>query len=182
MTRKSIFVALAAAGLGGCAMSEDAGGRAAMAQPGATATLVSASGTPMGTATLSPVAGGVRILLAGEGLPPGPHGVHVHTTGQCNPPDFASAGPHWNPADRQHGTNNPAGPHSGDLPNVTVGADGRGTLDFVMPGVTLTGGSAPLLDPDGAALVVHATADDYRTDPSGNSGGRIACGVITAAR
>jgi Cu-Zn family superoxide dismutase len=117
----------------------------------------------------------VRVDVAAEGLPPGTHGIHVHTTGRCEAPAFASAGPHWNPTARQHGRKNPEGAHHGDLPNISIGADGRGTLQFTLADAEF----AQLFDADGAALVVHAAADDERTDPSGNSGGRIACGVIS---
>jgi Cu-Zn family superoxide dismutase len=118
----------------------------------------------------------VRIEAAG--LRPGTYGAHVHAVGRCDPPDFASAGPHWNPTGQQHGSQNPQGAHKGDLPNLMVGADGRGSVELVIPGVSLRGSRAPMLDADGAALVVHERADDYRTDPTGNSGGRIACGVF----
>jgi Cu-Zn family superoxide dismutase len=97
-------------------------------------------------------------------------------TGKCDPPDFASAGGHWNPTGHQHGMKNPAGPHAGDMPNLDVGSDGRGHLVFTLPGGTYEG----LMDEDGAAIVVHAKPDDLTTDPSGNSGGRIACGVFGA--
>jgi Cu-Zn family superoxide dismutase len=100
----------------------------------------------------------------------------VHTTGLCDAPDFTTAGPHWNPTAMKHGTMNPQGPHEGDLPNLIVGTDGRGTLGITIPGATMAG----LFDTDGSALVVHAGADDLMTDPSGNSGGRIACGVLVA--
>ena len=109
-------------------------------------------------------------------VPPGAHGAHVHTVGRCDPLGFESAGGHWNPTGAKHGANNPAGPHLGDLPNMTVGADGRGTVSFTVPGATMDG----LLDADGATMMVHANADDLVTDPSGNSGGRIACGVFQA--
>jgi Cu-Zn family superoxide dismutase len=111
-------------------------------------------------------------------MPSGTYAAHVHTTGACNPPDFTSAGPHWNPTGAQHGKDNPAGMHKGDLPNLIVGANGRGSLEFVIAATTLTGGPDALLDADGAALVVHAQADDYRSDPAGNAGARIACGVL----
>ena len=112
------------------------------------------------------------------GLSPGAHGVHLHTTGSCTAPDFASAGAHLNPGGHQHGTSNPAGPHLGDLPNITVGSAGTGTVSATLSG-TREDVLARLFDADGTAVVVHANADDYRTDPSGNSGGRIACGVLT---
>jgi Cu-Zn family superoxide dismutase len=108
----------------------------------------------------------------------GTYAAHVHTVGACTAPDFTSAGPHWNPTGAQHGRNNPAGMHKGDLPNLSVGTDGRGSLEFLIAGAALRGGAAPLLDADGAAVVIHAQADDYRTDPAGNAGARIACGVL----
>jgi Cu-Zn family superoxide dismutase len=97
--------------------------------------------------------------------------------GRCDAPDFTSAGGHWNPTQKKHGTMNPQGPHQGDLPNLVIGSDGRGTIGAVIPGATLAG----LLDADGAAMVIHAGPDDLMTDPSGNSGGRIACGVFQAS-
>lgn len=142
----------------------------------ASAALADSAGRPVGRATVREVTGGLRVTLDVRGLPAGTHGAHLHTIGACTPPDFASAGPHWNPANTKHGSMNPMGPHAGDLPNLIVGRDGRGTLGVVLAGATLDG----LLDADGGAMVVHATADDLMTDPSGNSGGRIACGVLSA--
>jgi Cu-Zn family superoxide dismutase len=142
----------------------------------ATAMLVTASGTPAGRATATDVAGGVRFTVDAQALPPGTHGVHVHTTGRCDAPGFESAGGHWNPTTMKHGAMNPQGPHQGDLPNMEVGTDGRGTIAAVIPGATVAG----MLDADGAAMMVHAGMDDLKTDPSGNSGGRIACGVFAA--
>jgi Cu-Zn family superoxide dismutase len=173
---------VATTALGGCMMdmpqkSGGASGRA-MAPP-ASATLTSAAGVVMGTATLTPAGDGMRLVVDASGAPPGVHGIHIHTVGRCEGPDFTSAGPHWNPTAMKHGTNAPGGPHMGDLPNITIGADGSGHLDTRVKGM-LSGGATPLLDADGAAVVLHASADDYMTDPSGNSGGRIACGVINA--
>jgi len=139
--------------------------------------LVGASGQVLGQVRMWETPGGVTFRIGAAGLPHGIHGVHVHGVGRCEGPGFASAGPHWNPAGRKHGFNAPAGPHAGDLPNVTVAANG-----VLAEAVTLPGASfASLLDGDGAALVIHAKADDYATDPSGNSGDRIACAVITVA-
>ena len=135
------------------------------------------SGGVVGEATVRSRSAGLRVLLQAQGLTPGPHGVHVHAVGKCEAPGFTGAGGHWNPTGKQHGKDNPAGMHQGDLPNMTVGSDGRGSIEFMIDGASL----AELLDADGAAVVVHATADDYKTDPSGNSGGRIACGVLTAS-
>lgn len=124
-------------------------------------------GSAAGSASLT----GNMLTIDANGLSPGVHGLHLHAVGRCDGPDFASAGPHWNPTNRKHGRANPEGPHLGDLPNLVVGADGRGTATLaVEPG---------LVDADGAALVVHALPDDDRTDPSGNSGARIACAAFT---
>ncbi|WP_298673532.1 superoxide dismutase family protein [uncultured Sphingomonas sp.] len=142
----------------------------------AVAMLKSATGADVGRATATEVAGGLRVTVDARGLPPGTHGAHVHTTGRCDPPDFASAGGHWNPTGMKHGSMNPQGPHEGDLPNLVIDTGGRGTVALTIPGATMAG----LLDADGAALVIHASADDLMTDPAGNSGARIACGVFHA--
>ena len=141
---------------------------------GAPMPLLNATGQSIGTVRAWQTAGGVSFRISASGLPHGLHGVHVHAVGRCDPPDFKSAGAHWNPVGRQHGMNNPAGPHAGDLPNVEVAANGVLTATLTLPNASMTS----LLDADGAALVVHASADDYKTDPSGNSGARIACAVI----
>lgn len=147
--------------------------------PGAaTASLQDAAGRTVGTATLIQVGDAVRILMEVRSLPPGPKAVHIHAVGRCQPPDFASAGGHFDPTGREHGLLNPRGPHAGDLASVTVGADGQGRLETTTEMVSLLPGPTSLLDPDGSALVVHARGDDFRTDPTGDSGDRIACGVI----
>lgn len=105
--------------------------------------------------------------------------VSIYTIGRCDTPGFTSAGPHWNPTGKMHGRDAPNGPHMGDLPNLIAGTDGNGRLEATIPGARLEGGATPLLDADGAAIVIHATADDCRTDPSGNSGARIACGAFS---
>lgn len=142
----------------------------------AVATLQTAQGAAAGSATASSADGGVQIALNVEGLPPGPHGAHVHMTGRCDAPTFESAGGHWNPTNADHGLEAPPGQHAGDMPNLTVGPDGRGTLEYTLQGGSFEG----LLEGDGSALVIHAGADDQRTDPSGDSGDRIACGVFQA--
>ena len=119
----------------------------------------------------------VRVAVAATRIPAGVHGVHLHAVGRCEGPQFTSAGPHLNPTSRQHGFRNPAGPHLGDMPNMTVAASGQGTLEATVAG-SLTPGVAPIFDADGTSLVIHAGADDYVTDPAGNSGARIACAVI----
>jgi Cu-Zn family superoxide dismutase len=158
----------------GCGGGQESRGAA----PTASAELMDASGRDVGTAHFSEDGDGVRILLEVHGLTQGQKGVHIHETGICEPPDFKSAGAHFNPAGKQHGTDNPQGPHAGDLPNVEVEQDGTGRLDATTNRVTLGEGTTSLFDADGSALVIHANADDYKTDPSGNSGDRIACGVI----
>lgn len=141
---------------------------------GAHASLADATGASRGSASFVDTTSGLEVRITAQGLPGGTHGVHLHAVGRCDGPDFQSAGSHWNPAMKQHGRDNPQGAHAGDLPNLVIGADGRGMVRFIVPQASLSG----LLDADGAAVVIHANADDYRTDPSGNSGGRIACGVI----
>ncbi len=151
------------------------------ALPSATATLLASDGSARGSATVTESSDGLHVTVRASGLTPGQHAVHVHTTGSCTPPDFASAGGHWNPTGRHHGKDNPAGMHMGDMPNMLVGADGKGEMDYVIAGGMLRGGATPLLDADGAAIVIHAQADDNMSDPAGNAGGRVACGVLTAS-
>lgn len=146
----------------------------------ASATLASADGAARGEATATATPEGLRVSISAVGLPEGEHGAHIHMTGKCEGPAFESAGGHWNPTNREHGAENPQGAHAGDMPNLTVGADGSGTLQYLIPGAVMSGGGVALLDADGAALVIHADPDDMLTDPSGNSGGRIACGVFAA--
>lgn len=138
------------------------------------AMLRTATGAEAGRATATEVAGGVRFTIDAKGLPAGTHGAHIHTTGACDAPGFTTAGGHWNPTGAKHGAMNPQGPHEGDLPNLVIGSDGRGTLGATIPAATMAG----LMDTDGAAIVIHAGPDDLMTDPAGNSGGRIACGVF----
>ncbi|HWT12586.1 MAG TPA: superoxide dismutase family protein [Allosphingosinicella sp.] len=139
-----------------------------------TAELRDAAGQIVGTASATQDGSTVMVRIEGTALPPGYHGTHIHTTGTCTPPDFESAGPHWNPTRVEHGSLNRAGKHKGDLPNLQIRPNGRGVLQYEIPGARL----AAIDDADGAALVVHAQPDDHRTDPSGNSGARIACGVF----
>jgi Cu-Zn family superoxide dismutase len=124
---------------------------------------------------------GVRVLLDVKNLPPGIKAVHIHEVGRCEAPSFASAGGHFNPTNAQHGFDNPRGPHAGDLPNITVDADGQGHLEYTDPLVNLRTGPASLLESRGTALVLHEKEDDNRTNPAGDSGARIACGVVTRA-
>lgn len=169
MRRVIIFTAL----LAGCAtMSPPTGG------DGAAASLAEPGGRVVGQASLTQESGGVRVRIAVEGLAAGSYGAHLHRTGRCEGPSFDSAGAHWNPTGQQHGFRNPSGRHRGDLPNLVVRPNGRGTLDFTIRAAQLRG-EAAIVDADGAAVMIHAQPDDYRTDPSGNSGPRIACGVLS---
>ena len=172
---------VAAAGVALTDNGQVAGANARPALPtsgGATAQLRTADGKDVGTVTASADQRGTTFTVDARMMPVGVKGIHVHSVGKCEGPAFTSAGPHWNPTAMQHGKDNPAGPHRGDLPNLDIGQGGTGTVTFTVPGATI-GGADGLLDSDGAAFVVHAKADDYKTDPSGNSGDRIACGVFT---
>ena len=156
------------------------GGVFLVAQASDQVTLRGAGGTTVGTATLKPNGTtGVAFELSFNGLPPGEHAVHLHQTPTCDPPSFESAGPHLNPTGKQHGLQNPAGPHAGDMNNVKVAADGTAKTTVVNTRVTL-GTGAESLSSRGAALVIHAKQDDMKSDPAGNAGERIACGVIPA--
>ena len=176
-TRGVAAVAMAGilAGCGAAMQTQGAAQPRAFNQP-----IYDASGQAVGQLTLAQSGrDSVRVTVEATRLPAGTHGTHLHTTGRCDPPGFTTAGGHLNPAARQHGMRNPRGPHLGDLPNLVVGADGTGRMEATVAG-SLNPGTAPLFDADGTALVVHAAADDMVTDPSGNSGARIACTVVAA--
>lgn len=143
----------------------------------AAATLRAANGLPVGTALLTAAGDKVNLTIAVATLPAGHHGIHLHMIGRCDTPDFASAGGHLNPSARQHGSQNPAGSHLGDLPNISIDNQGKGALNIEL-GTTRETALSALFDSDGSAIVIHALADDYKTDPTGNSGARIACGVL----
>ncbi|MGH2607934.1 MAG: superoxide dismutase family protein [Tepidiformaceae bacterium] len=148
-----------------------------------TATLVDTTGTAIGTVQLHQDAGGVVLVrLDAAGLPTGAHGMHIHAVGRCEGPAFASAGGHFNPSGHKHGLNNPDGPHEGDLTQIGESFTGTGTVMVTTNRISLTAGPNFIGDADGSALVVHAAADDQMTDPTGNSGGRIACAVLAAAQ
>ena len=181
MNKSLTCAAAALIALGACARDDRAVEPASSEAPAAIA-LQDPGGRQLANGSVIEESGGVRVRVEAAGLVSGTYAVHLHQTGLCAPPDFQSAGPHWNPTGRQHGRLNPMGPHLGDLPNLNVGADGAGSVEFVVPGASLGRGSRGLSDEDGTALVVHAGPDDYRTDPSGNSGARLACGVIAAPR
>jgi Cu-Zn family superoxide dismutase len=135
-------------------------------------------GSSVGTAELSPAAKGVSIKLNLMNLPPGMHGIHVHAVAKCEGPAFTTAGGHLNPDMKHHGLDNPDGPHAGDMPNVTVAADGTAKATIVAPGVTMGDDPHSIFTGGGTALVIHASMDDEKTDPAGSAGARIACGTI----
>lgn len=144
----------------------------------ATAQLRNADGDEVGTATLTEGDQGVEIQLEAKDLKPGKHGFHIHETGTCQPPDFKSAGGHFNPEGKEHGKKNPQGSHVGDLPNLEIQSDGTGKLTTTAEGATLGKGKNSLLKKGGTALVIHADPDDMKTDPAGDAGDRIACGEV----
>ncbi len=143
------------------------------------AKVFSAKEAKVGTVSLTQAGENVAMSLTVDGLPTGTYGMHIHETGKCEGPDYKSAGAHWNPAAKQHGAQNPSGPHGGDLENLVATNAQASRLERQLTGIKLTG-EGGLMDADGAAFIVHALPDDMKTDPSGNSGDRIICGVFKA--
>jgi Cu-Zn family superoxide dismutase len=149
----------------------------------AVAQLLNPEGRKIGIATLSQGAEGVTLVVHVRGLAPGPHALHLHAVGKAEPPEFKSAGPHFNPFGKQHGLKNPHGPHAGDLPNLMVGPDSAGAAVVKASLVILGQGLNSLFDADGSAVVIHEKADDDNvqadsTNTAGNAGKRVACGVV----
>lgn len=174
-TRTNVTVMAALAVLGACTTMSDV-----TSEQVGQATLSSADGTLAGTARLMNSPDGLSVVVSVTGMAPGMHGFHLHTTGRCEAPDFTSAGGHLNPFSKKHGTRDPMGPHLGDMQNLEVGATGTATATVDLPGER-AGALQEIFDADGTAVIIHAGADDYITDPSGDAGGRIACGVLSPA-
>lgn len=154
---------------------------AASVAPPAAFPLVGPDGNSLGSVGVSEGPNGVTLQIDAVGLAEGIHGIHLHENGLCEGPKFESAGAHWNPAGKQHGRDNPLGFHLGDLTNFEVLASGNGSANLTVAGATLAGANA-FDDAGGTSLVIHANADDYKTDPTGASGDRIACAVLAAPR
>ena len=144
----------------------------------ANAALFDTSGTRVGVASFSEGDGSTQMGVSVTGLEPGEHGMHIHENGTCTPPSFESAGGHFNPTSQQHGLLNPQGPHAGDMPNLVVEADGSADTTIAVSASLLAEGAGSMMGTEKRAFVIHADPDDQKTDPSGNSGTRVVCGVI----
>ena len=157
-----------------------AGAANAAGPKSAHADIKNAQGAKIGTAKFTSTGSGVKVSVKVSQLPPGEHGIHIHNVGKCEAPAFTTAGGHFNPTSAHHGVNNTQDPHPhlGDLANLTVGHNGKASANFTVSGATLEDGPNSLFHDGGTSLVIHAKADDLKSDPSGNSGDRIACGVL----
>ncbi|NNC72598.1 MAG: superoxide dismutase family protein [Sphingomonadaceae bacterium] len=174
------FTIIAAAGaLAACATTPSSQPSADFTR--ASAALFDSGGTQSADADLMENDDGIGVTIRAYGLTPGVHAVHIHETGNCDAYDFSSAAGHWNPLDREHGRESPGGQHMGDMPNLVIGQAGEGLIELTIEGARVSGGRTALLDEDGAAVVIHALPDDYRSQPSGAAGERIACGVVEPA-
>lgn len=174
-------VAAAICFLSACASAEDANKPDNDLAPmiKATAPLLDANGAKRGTAILTENGGGLKLEVHAEGLASGTYGIHLHMVGKCEGPKFESAGSHWNPLSKHHGLENPLGAHQGDLPNIEAISGTPTDYTRTIEGATLSKGAMAVLDADGTSIVIHAKPDDYKTDPSGNSGDRVICGIFS---
>jgi Cu-Zn family superoxide dismutase len=172
---KPIFFLLALAACGGRTPGP---GGAPLPHLIATAAMTNQDSVRVGIVTFTSSDSGAWMGISVSGLSPGKHGLHIHETGSCQVPDFQSAGGHLNPSSKQHGLENPEGPHAGDLPNLVIEPDGSADTSFAIDPALLREGAGSVFRAQGAALVIHADSDDQKTDPSGGSGDRVACGEI----
>ena len=176
--KRTVFLACLLLLTGSLAYAADGG-----SWKSAEAEIKDSRGQTVGSAVFTPTPQGVAVVVEVSRLAPGKHGIHVHAAGICEPPDFKTAGGHFNPHAKKHGLKGHEGGHPGDLPNLEVGPNEKGKLTATLPNATLgVGDAASLLGPNGSSIVIHAKAGDEMTDPSGNSGDRIACGVIIGKR
>jgi Cu-Zn family superoxide dismutase len=171
----AVLAAIAIAACGGQARGPEG---AKLPDITASASLVDTAAARVGVASFSEGDGSTQLGVSVTGLEPGEHGMHIHETGSCTPPSFESAGGHFNPASKQHGLLNPEGPHAGDMPNLVVEADGSADTTFTVSPSLLAQGPGSMIGTEKRAFVIHADPDDQKTDPSGNSGARVVCGVI----
>jgi superoxide dismutase, Cu-Zn family len=176
MSRFALIAAVSSFALAGCMTTGSASSM--QEHPGAHAQIQDARGQDVAIGEVGQEQGELYVGIDVSNLPPGRYAVHIHAVGRCDGPGFESAGPHWNPTGVRHGFHGDDGTHLGDLPTIAVNARRRGVVAMQIQNATLTGGPNALLDADGAAIVIHAGEDDYVSDPSGNSGARIACGVL----
>jgi superoxide dismutase, Cu-Zn family len=181
LANKSLVLTLAVtiALCGACSSAQRMGNSVSAA----TAVMSDLNGAPIGTAQLwQDRSGLVHVDIASLALPAGTHGIHFHSVAKCDggTTAFSTAGPHFNPLGKEHGLNNPAGPHAGDAPNIVIPANGVGRVSFTTDRVSLTPGTMSLFDADGSSIVVHANPDDQVSQPAGNSGPRVACGIVRA--
>lgn len=174
----TLIIAVLCWGAAGAQNQRPAGTAGTRPAPSASANLVDAEGRSVGQATFQQTPHGVLVKLDLKNATPGVHGVHIHDVGRCDRPSFESAGGHFNPTNRKHGFLNPQGPHAGDLPNIDVPSTTQHSVEYFLPDITLDAGPQTLIDSNGSSIVMHAHIDDYRTDPAGESGDRLACGSI----
>lgn len=175
----NVFICLLLVSAAATAQPSGPSSSSTKAEPKATAELKNTKGQSVGEVTMRETPEGVLLTIELQSVEPGVKAFHIHDAGRCEAPTFQSAGPHFNPNKQPHGLLAPAGAHAGDLPNIHVPASGTAAIEVLAPGVTLSPGDRSLLDANGSAVVLHAKADDYASDPAGNAGDRVACGVVT---
>ena len=178
MTLALPLLALAACGSEPVNESDTMSPKGAQAGEIVSAMLSDKDGNSMGEALIAAGNDGLMVNVMAEGMKPGTYGVHIHSVGKCDGPDFKSAEGHWNPFGKAHGLESDTGAHAGDLPNLVIAEGGTGGLSFTVKHGVMRNGEGALMDADGAAFIVHAGPDDMTSDPAGNSGDRIACGVF----